>query len=1054
MESLDTYGSNVREEPGAANMLGAWDILPPDTYQRSGLTLLLGPPNSGKLGEVLAWWQKRTTYQPLVVVPTSPDAREITLEMLRRNQSGRQAGAILGKEAVLTFDGLMAQVLGESPRYISNFTRDLMLRRILVEMTSSETVGPCTSQRLRRLKPILAYPGSRTAIANLLRSLGESGCSAEAMDELLLRWGEAEPTTFALAADIALLMQRYAQLLLAEGLVERADVVRLATQHLNSWTRPVAFYGFTDFNPGRRIFLEALSKQVPVLLSLAFEKERLLNIVEEEEVAHWQTLAHEVIERPWQSQSYSSPAISYLEKNFASIHKHRQETELGTEDAPNSKGTQGVYFVLASSQRSEAELAAERIGDLLREGFIPEQIGVVVRNVKSWGNLLADVFTSCNIPYRLDKGRELRKTGLGYAFLSVLQTWVKGDDEALLAFLRSPYSGLDAGIVSQIETCYWRGVNRGTDTIIGLLGQKLPKSLEIVRSMSTNEDLSVSGKSHAHGASLTQDKLSAQSVAYPQCDHKLNFLVLQELARELLQNGLRGMVATSRLAEDDMRAYKDISTALSSLSAAGWLSTTEVLSTLEILAALGNITVSKGPVEGQQAVQILSPDRVRARRFDALFILGLVEGEFPAHSQVPILLTEGQRAHLNALGGGGVLPANDDKETALFANTITRPWQVLYLSSRDADDSGSTAIPSQLWTMSKDLLKPLGGVDFRRTLSDQVFPLEQAPTVQHRARSQAVAKRVLTGGVASLVKPTQIQDPVILSELATRNVFSPSELESYLTCPLAWFLEKMVGVEKLETTFDALASGSLLHTALSDTYQKLRSRGLLPLRPSGFAQARTIAFAALDKAAAHNDLPGTVAQKKIAVVSMRRMIAALLYRESESGATLAASELELWIGGYEGVDIGGLRVRGRIDRVDSDPTGEKLFILDYKSGHIPPKNKLGEEEGLQLPLYLLALAAERPQVQIIGGAYYSLKKQSRSGLVTESTADLLGEIVDGCRILDEEDEKQLLALALQTAQIAVQDIRGGFIGLREDGECPPWCGLGPACRLCRGGRWS
>ncbi len=64
---------------------------------------------------------------------------------------------------------------------------------------------------------------------------------------------------------------------------------------------------------------------------------------------------------------------------------------------------------------------------------------------------------------------------------------------------------------------------------------------------------------------------------------------------------------------------------------------------------------------------------------------------------------------------------------------------------------------------------------------------------------------------------------------------------------------------------------------------------------------------------------------------------------------------EVKVGATEGVDVGGLRVRGRIDRIDGTPDGQGRFVLDYKSGGIPSPSAIGTAEGLQLPLYLLAL---------------------------------------------------------------------------------------------------
>jgi hypothetical protein len=209
---------------------------------------------------------------------------------------------------------------------------------------------------------------------------------------------------------------------------------------------------------------------------------------------------------------------------------------------------------------------------------------------------------------------------------------------------------------------------------------------------------------------------------------------------------------------------------------------------------------------------------------------------------------------------------------------------------------------------------------------------------------------------------------------------------------------------------------------------------------------------AVDRLVEGDTCPGSASDKRVAAWRVRKMVEALLRFESTSGGRLVATDTELWFGGWEGVDIGGLVVRGKIDRVDADPQGTVLFVIDYKTGSIPSFSEIGTEKGLQLPLYLLALAAERPKARVIGGAYLSLKDMARSGIIAADAIGALGKQSQGCRPLDADAEERLLGDALATGIKAASDIRNGFIAPLPGRKCPPWCELGPACRSRLGGR--
>ena len=136
-----------------------------------GLTLVLGPANSGKLGRVLEWWEARLVSRPLVVVPTVPDAGRLSAEMAQRS------GALVGQSPSVTFDGLVRLLLGRSPRYAGDFQR-LLLISLLLHESPPRAAG--FSAR---------FPGIVGVAGSLVEELGDSGRSPEEIDRALSRLG-------------------------------------------------------------------------------------------------------------------------------------------------------------------------------------------------------------------------------------------------------------------------------------------------------------------------------------------------------------------------------------------------------------------------------------------------------------------------------------------------------------------------------------------------------------------------------------------------------------------------------------------------------------------------------------------------------------------------------------------------------------------------------------------------------------------------------------------------------------------------------------------------
>jgi RecB family exonuclease len=964
----------------------------------------------------------------------------------------RRVGGLLDQAGAVTFDGLVRLLIDRSPRYASDLERDFVLTRLLHEVPTTALAG---SARL---------PGAVAALASLLRQLGESGRGSAELDRILTRWAATQPQTAGLADDIRSLAGAYRRTCARLGLEDRPAVVREAVEKVAAvaWRRPVAFYGFTSFTPVQRSLIERLAAQTEVFVTFTYDGLRDVNLSTPAEISWWRARATQVLEASPARRAYLSPAIAYLERCFMS--------DIARSEAPVAHlGNQGVRFLLASGRRAEAELAAEQTAELIRAGIRPRDVAVVVRNVSAWSALLKRVFSSCGIPIQVEDRPALWQTGLGHAFLNVLRGVWLDDASALLACVRSPYSGLSLDAKSDLELRYRRSNHKGARALAGiadglgidgmarlwdmvLVAEGRGRAcIDVGRALEVAQRLLVAGAKDANGAKSAIDA----------SEHALSY-------RPAHQDGDGFVVQRSRCLdlEEDVRAFMALKAALATLAELAMADGESqeaggaFLDCQAAITALGSVPTGATGGHDRAAVQVMSVQRARARRFPVVLVLGLVEGEFPGRADRPSLLTAEQTAQLDSLGGGLFTPDTDD-EAALFVSAVSRASRLLLLSARNAEDDGAESTPSHFWAWAKRLLGVEEREQFNRTLGDLVFSPDTAPTRRHYERACVALGRVpgpdaVPAGPIGQVPlwkriPTSLTDPDVLAELAGIQRFSPSALETYARCPFAWFVQRVVGVEELEVELDGKCIGQMLHTVLSETYGLLDSAGHLPLRLECVGSAEEIADSIIERLTTGPECPGTIAERRVAGWQLRRMVRNLFRMEVSSGWSLRPAQREMWIGGRQGVDVGGFRIQGRIDRVDTTSYREGVFVIDYKSGAIPPASALGSAEALQLPLYLLALALGQPAVRVLGGAYVGLSDGKRSGVIAGSSERLLGDAAEGCRVLDEAGMEDMFRRTREASLKAIEGMKSGNIAPRAGRSCPDWCELAPVCRARKGG---
>jgi len=493
-------------------------------------------------------------------------------------------------------------------------------------------------------------------------------------------------------------------------------------------------------------------------------------------------------------------------------------------------------------------------------------------------------------------------------------------------------------------------------------------------------------------------------------------------------------------------------------------------------------------------VRIASPYRLRAGRFDHVFVGSLQDGEFPRRDRGgDPFLSDGQRSAL------GLEPRRDTEaeERYLFYVCLTLPRRRLFLSYRDSDENGAAEPRSPLLDDVRRLLAPppngeaLDPVEESitrgRDLAQVVHAVVESPSENALARAVAaygedadsaalleaagvveevhrrVARRLeaARSAEAAARAPGPLINPAAIESLAAVPAYVGTTLEEFDVCSYRWFAGHELRPQPLDPAPDPLVQGDLMHAALDRLYKERPGGDPLP-RPRSLAVWIDRGRSLVAELAAERELGGHPAERAI-MRRVERLLARFLAEESERDTGgFEPWLLEAGFGEREGserpaLDIDGWRLHGAIDRVDRDHEGRAL-VLDYKlSGRVTPHDKFAERAKLQLQLYLIAVA-EHWGAASIGGLYHPLRGTSvrrPRGVVLEEAADALASyrLYDN-DLVDREGLQETLVEARNRAGAIVARMRAGEIGrdpgprqgLRGHDVCPEYCDFAPICR--------
>ncbi|HOW28183.1 MAG TPA: PD-(D/E)XK nuclease family protein [Elusimicrobiota bacterium] len=863
-------------------------------------------------------------------------------------------------------------------------------------------------------------------------------------------------------ASLLRIQKRYGAELRRLSVRSVTDILRLAVRAIESKSfknRPqdsYYFYGFHDMTGLQIDLFQALSARCPVVSFLSYRKDH--------------------------------PAFQYV-KPFYELHMHRsgsRPVHLQDDGATDSdsigdrlfdtgslEGTvpEGRFRVISvSGQRDAIWKAAKEILRLHERPADPipfHEIGVVARSIAPYRSMLADLFDENDIPYSWDCGEPLPEHPVVKKALLLL-SFRRRDFPAPVFqdIVSSPYFTMGNRRGPSVD----RGERWGR--IIALAGihsglAQWKGKLEALSSAASSDHRLTRKNRKIRPADIRGlwEYLSELSDRLGDPDEVVPFEEAQRSVSRLLKDtftlpaGDRGTAAWKMFLSvlDELTIYRRI---LPRLSRKEFCRIVEEKVWATVLP----------PRVPHRGVRVCSAGDVAGETFRAVLVIGLNEGVFPRASQEDPLLPDRIRLTLQSAAGYWIRPrmAGYDAEKLLFHHAVSSGTDRLVCLFSRSDEEGKAQVPS---IYLRELCRTMG---FSLEESVERVPRQMFSKLESEGLDRLTPKEVsvLSAGRGLKIplqesslwrSPLQrlgrggepsgydglIHPPEAFRRDLERKGLSPSAVDVFSQCPFEFFARRLWNLEEPEESTDrgemsARARGEIYHEILRRFYESVRSQP----RDEGFVTRRWEKY--------FRDAVGKVfslrpweslglypllweSHRRKMTRSLRFFLREDLREQASSGMRPSYFEHEL-----RG-DARGLRLRGRLDRIDFSGDGDRYRIIDYKSRRPVSRKDLTQQvlglEQTQPGLYLEMgdqtwghgshpLRSEGVLFCYIERSMSTEKKGSRDVFSVDSWRLVRGDFLSSIGLFKQQME------------------RGDFIIVPREGMGEN-CGYCPYSRLCR-----
>lgn len=798
----------------------------------------------------------------------------------------------------------------------------------------------------------------------------------------------------AFAAEVAQVLGTYIKVLTESGYAEVNQAARSLGGGLDLAGAVVAVNHFTDLSEWQEAFLVDAAGSAEVLVALSFDEGVSGTHALGDLVARLEGGGASRVRS--QRESWTVPGLEALTD---ALFAGRQ---LGA--APEA-----LRFGLAADPAAEIHLIVQEARRLIEGGTELDRIAVGFRDLSAIAHPLAVALDAAGIPAHVDASVRLPATSMGAALLGLFEGVQEGPDQrfGMHSFLAGPYGGARFEDVA-LADARWRRYRTAGKALVGearALGDGCAKAISLAEKLA--------------GAPLTEQTAKKW----------------KELVDQLLLAAASARCTDPHVGAQDAAVHRTVLETVSALVAIPGAG----IGGDQVRRALAALSVATGGPEQPGRVVVTEVHRLRSRRFDAVILGGLTANEFAAEKREPLSVT--------LLGelGQPVGRAERESERLLFYLVASRARKTLTLVRREFDEGGQPLRASTFWDEVTALYSDSGdepGVApesrcVRASLSDleRVAPAFARGRLELRQHASCRRPRTVRSGLTS----AQGKD-----EVARERVYSVSELEAYAQCPRKWFIGRMVRPKELDTSFDAAARGSYAHALLKEFYGRWHESGEERVSAATVGSALSL-FDRCVETLEHTGAPAIGLAEEVARAGAAAYARAIVADDATFLPGFKPAAHELAFGDDDApFTFAGVRVRGRIDRVDEGPGG--LLVIDYKSSNTIKGAGSFETYGLLQPVVYAAAASALLGKPAVGGVYRSMGSLAVRGYYREGLVDL-GARGTGTDALDADAFEAVVASAVARIGEIVARMRAGDVSSTPSNDACAYCPMKPVCEV-------
>ncbi|MFV9510136.1 PD-(D/E)XK nuclease family protein [Tepidibacillus sp. LV47] len=520
-----------------------------------------------------------------------------------------------------------------------------------------------------------------------------------------------------------------------------------------------------------------------------------------------------------------------------------------------------IHLFEVTGIQKELEMIASEIKSLVWKQHIPiEEIAIIIPQLERYEDSLKRVMKDSGIPIRLYKKEPLIQNPIIQAIISLLKA-LNGQKENWLTFMLSPYFKWR----TKMNPYQWMMLFRecGYPMNRASWNERFAKYLE--RNEEKREKLIIYDE-------VMQEIFDLQEHLPKKGSNQQFVQYLQKIERTL---GIREKIKeffiqnpTEEAAFRDLIAYEQLNVVLDEIAEMDqFLDSDEKIPFWDwlqslILACEHNIyDYSQGKTAG---IHILKPSQIRGRQFQVVFIVGLVEGEFPRAIKNDWLMPDDKRRELRQYGVYLTLSHEYEKQQRYqFFQSITAATEQIYLVYSAKTEEGKEQLRSFFIDEVLELFQK-ETIDFRQQDLSEVIPSswenctsfkqmvdkiyyelyqglepsrkEARLRKKHYLKKNSHVFQAIDRGIQGeyardeLNSPYDgiLQNPKLLSEVKeqlTKKIWSTTQLNEANLCRFSYFathLLKLSQWEEQEESLTAIEKGDLFHRILQQFFERFR----------------------------------------------------------------------------------------------------------------------------------------------------------------------------------------------------------------------------------------